>query len=281
MTPPLPLHVRALRKAFDGLQVLDGVTLELSAGRVTALLGPNGAGKTTLLKCVLGLVHPDAGSVAVGDREADALGRYRADIGFMPQLPHFPGHMTARELAGMLDELRGFDGTPDEELVAAFALDDDVDKPFRTLSGGTRQKVNAALAFRYPTPVLVLDEPTAGLDPVASLALKDKVRRCREEGRTVVVTSHKLGDLQTLADEVVFLHEGRVRFHGPLPGLLQRTGRETLEEAIAELMRRGDLPAEDAAPPSDHPRRPRGGSLEPSSPMTACEGRRPELRLVK
>ena len=274
--PTLPLHVHALRKAFDGVKVLDGVTLELSAGRVTALLGPNGAGKTTLLKCILGLVHPDEGSVTVGDRQADALGRYRADIGFMPQLPHFPGHMTGRELADMLDDLRGFQGTPDEELVAAFELEGEMDKPFRTLSGGTRQKVNAALAFRYSTPVLVLDEPTAGLDPVASLALKEKVRRCRAEGRTVVVTSHKLGDLQSLADEVVFLHEGRVRFHGPLSRLLERAGRDTLEEAIAELMRRGSLPPEDAPGAGRAGDAPGTGDVAEAAAPT-----RRELRLVR
>lgn len=282
--PALPLHVRALRKSFGDLQVLDGLTLTFDPGRVTALLGPNAAGKTTLLKCVLGLVHPDSGGVTVGDRDADDLGRYRADIGFMPQLPHFPSHMTGRELAAMLDDLRDFVGTPDEELVGAFGLGADMDKPFRTLSGGTKQKVNAALAFRYPTPILILDEPTAGLDPIASLALKEKVRACRDEGRTVVVTSHKLGDLQTLADDIVFLHEGRLRFHGTLPRLLQATGRTTLEEAIADLMRgeggagRRDRPAaiEDG---SGDP----GGSAERDAPAGRAtgEGAQPELRLVR
>lgn len=265
--PTLPLHVRALRKSFGDLQVLDGLTLEFGPGRVTALLGPNGAGKTTLLKCVLGLVHPDSGGVTVGDRDADDLGRYRADIGFMPQLPHFPSHMTGRELAAMLDDLRDFVGTPDEELVDAFELASDMDKPFRTLSGGTKQKVNAALAFRYPTPVLILDEPTAGLDPIASLALKEKIRDCREEGRTVVVTSHKLGDLQTLADDIVFLHEGRIRFHGTLRHLLQSTGRGTLEEAIADLMR-GEAATESGNPPK-------------TVGDGANEDAQPELRLVR
>lgn len=233
---PSSLRIRSVSKAFGPLTVLDDLTLDFEAGRVTALLGPNGAGKTTLLKCVLGLVRADYGSVLVDQRAIDDQGRYRADIGFMPQLPRFPGHMTGRELASMLDQLRSFRGTPDEELVDAFDLERDLDKPFRTLSGGTRQKVNAALAFRYPTSILILDEPTAGLDPVASLALKEKVRRCRDEGRTLVITSHKLGDLQALADDVVFLHEGRARFAGPLEQLLETTGRSTLEEAIAGLM---------------------------------------------
>ena len=233
------VRVRDLVKGFGPLRVLDGISLDFEQGRVAALVGPNGAGKTTLIKCVLGLVRPDAGTVLIDQSETDVGGRYRGDIGFMPQLPHFPAHMTGADLATMLDDLRGFEGEPDEELVDAFALRDDLRKPFRELSGGTRQQVNAALAFRYPTNVLVLDEPTAGLDPVASLALKAKVQRCRDQGRTVIVTSHNLGDLQTLADDVVFLLEGRVRFQGSLDALLETTDRVLLEEAIADLMQGG------------------------------------------
>ncbi len=230
------IRIRSLTKAFGSVVVLDNVSLDFEAGRVTALLGPNGAGKTTLLKGVLGLVRPDGGSVLIDQTAIDAVGRYRESVGFMPQLPRFPSHMTGHELAAMLDSLRGFQGRADDELIDAFDLRDDLDKPFRTLSGGTRQKVNAALAFRYATPIMILDEPTAGLDPVASLALKDKVRRCRDEGRTQVITSHKLGELQALADDIVFLHEGRVQFTGSLEALLEETNRSTLEEAIAELM---------------------------------------------
>ena len=242
------LRTRALRKAFGPLTVVHDVSLDVAAGLITALLGPNGAGKTTLLKCILGLVQPDEGSVLIGEEAADREGRYRGNIGFMPQLPTFPVHMNGHEMAAMLDRLRDFSGVPDEELVDAFGLRTDLGKPFRVLSGGTRQKVNAALAFRYPVPVLILDEPTAGLDPVASLALKKKIQRCRDEGRTVVITSHKLAELQDLADDVAFLHEGRLRFAGSVDELLAATGRANLEQAIAALML-GENPA-----PLDPPR---------------------------
>ncbi len=214
--------------------------MHFRSGAVTALLGPNGAGKTTLLKCVLGLVRPSEGDVLVEGEPIDPDGSYRHGIGYMPQLPNFPPHMTGLELARMLDDLRDFRGRPDEELIEALDLRAELGEPFRTLSGGTRQKVNAALAFRYRAPILILDEPTAGLDPVASLALKAGVRACRTEGRTVVVTSHNLGDLQTIADHVVFLHEGRVRYDGSLGDLLATTRRSTLQEAIADLMRGSD-----------------------------------------
>lgn len=241
------LSFRGLTKRYGKRTVLDRLDLELAGGRVTALLGPNGAGKTTLLKCLLGLVHPSSGDILIDGRAADRAGAYRHGIGFMPQLPHFPPHMTGRELVAMLDDLRAFRGRPDEELIDAFELGPDMDAPFRTLSGGTRQKVNAALAFRYRAPVMVLDEPTAGLDPVASLALKDKVRSCRARGCTVLVTSHNMGDLEALADDVVFLHEGRIRFGGGLDELLRSTGRETLEAAIADLMRGDPAPGAEQA----------------------------------
>ncbi len=237
--------VRGLSKSFGTLQVLDALSLDFEAGRITALLGPNGAGKTTLLKCLIGLVRPDAGTVFVSDTLVNGSGRYRYDIGFMPQLPHFPAQLTGWELASMLDDLRRFRGEADEELVDAFEIRDEMNKPFRTLSGGTRQKVNAALAFRYGAPIMILDEPTAGLDPVAAVALKDKVRARRDAGCTVLVTSHNLGELEALAESVVFLLDGRARFAGTLETLLRDTGRRSLEEAIAHLMRqRGGITGE-------------------------------------
>jgi Cu-processing system ATP-binding protein len=262
------IEVRGLSKAFGKRTVLDQVDVSFPQGTVTALLGPNGAGKTTLLKCVLGLARPTRGSVWLSGAPVDDGGAYRHALGYMPQLPNFPPHLTGRELLAMVDDLRDFDGEPDEDLVDAFDLRRDLDKPFRTLSGGTRQKVNAALAFRYATPVLILDEPTAGLDPVAALALKEKVRVARDEGRTVLVTSHNLGDLESVADAVVFLHEGRVRFDGPLDDLLLATGQPRLEAAIADLMRgvdrhrRPSATSDGEAASRRSPRGGRGGRLE-------------------
>ena len=244
-SPPVPattasssvsLAVRGVSKRFGPLTVLDGVDLDFRPGRVTAVLGPNGAGKTTLRKMILGLVRPDRGTVALGDTTVNGHADYRRDVGYMPQLPRFPGNLTGRELAAMLDDVRDFEGDADEALVDAFTLRPELDKPVRALSGGTRQKLNAALAFRYGASLLVLDEPTAGLDPVAARILKDRVRAERDRGRTVLLTSHDLGQLQALADDVVFLLEGRVRFAGAVDRLLTETGHDDLEGAIAHLM---------------------------------------------
>jgi Cu-processing system ATP-binding protein len=230
------VRFEGVHKRYGRVQALSGVDAEFRPGRIAAILGPNGAGKTTLMKILLGLVRPDEGRVRLGERVVSGDAEYRHQIGYMPQLPRFPGSMSGRELADLLTDLRDYRGEPDDELVEVFGLEGDLDKPFRALSGGTRQKVNAALAFRYRAPVLVLDEPTAGLDPVAARLLKDKVRGERDRGRTVLLTSHDLGQVESLADDIVFLLDGRVRFAGALDGLLDATRQDDLEAAVAHLL---------------------------------------------
>jgi Cu-processing system ATP-binding protein len=227
------------------------VSIAFAPGAVTALIGPNSAGKTTLLKAVIGLVRSDAGRVLLNGDPVDPAGAYRGGIGYMPQLPAFPPHMTGHELVEMVDDLRGFEGEPDESLIDDLDVREDMGKPFGELSGGTRQKVNAALAFRYRPDVLILDEPTAGLDPVAALTLKRKIRERRKAGATVVVTSHDLGSLESLAEDIVFLLEGRLRFHASLDELLEETGQRSLEGAIAELMLRGRGAGDEMRPGRD------------------------------
>ena len=238
---PLRIDMEGIEKAYDGRTVLAGVDVHFRPGRITAVLGPNGAGKTTLLKMLLGLVRPDAGRIRIGDAEVGDDPEVRRRVGYMPQLPRFPDNLSGRELAAMLDDVRSHTGPTDDRLLDAFGLLPEWDKPFRTLSGGTRQKLNAALAFRYRPTVLILDEPTAGLDPVAARILKERVAEERRTGRTILLTSHDLLQLQALADDVVFLLDGRVRFAGPVDVLLDGTGHRDLEGAIAGILseRRG------------------------------------------
>lgn len=225
-----------VRKAFGERTVLDGIALDVGSARVTALVGPNGSGKTTLIKILLGLSRPDAGSVRIAGVELDADGGYRRNVGYMPQAAKFPDHLRVREVVGLVTALRP-GAARDEELLAAFALDQDWNRPVGTLSGGTRQKLNAAIAFLFGPSVIVLDEPTAGLDPIASGVLRDRIRRDQAAGRTVIVTSHVLSELEELAQDIAFLCEGRLRFVGSTPELLARTGAARVEPAIAVLMR--------------------------------------------
>ncbi|HEY0929460.1 MAG TPA: ABC transporter ATP-binding protein [Gemmatimonas sp.] len=240
LTTPL-VSVRGLSKRFDGHAVLTELSLDLHRGAITAIVGPNGAGKTTLNKAILGLVRPDAGTILFDGRDTAGRIDHRASIGYMPQLARYPETFTGRDVLSLLSELRGKGLARDETLVQAFALERFLDQPARALSGGQRQRINAAAAFLFSPQLLLLDEPTAGLDPVASGILKRAIRGARNAGCAVVITSHILSELQELADTIVFLHEGRIGWQGAVLDLFNATGASTLEEAIAQLMQHGTL----------------------------------------
>ena len=232
------IEVRGIRKRFGALQVLDGVDLMIRPGRVTAVVGPNGAGKTTLIKCVLGLARPDAGTITVDGAPVTPDGQYRSAIGYMPQIARFPENLTAADLLDMMRDLRGV-AARDEELIESLGLREHLDKPLRVLSGGTRQKVNAALAFLFAPSVLILDEPTSGLDPVSSGIMKDKILAERARGCTCVLTTHMMTELEELADDIAFLVDGRIRFSGAVHLLKRVTRQLSLERAIAQVMAGG------------------------------------------
>jgi len=222
-------------KRFGRLTVLDGVSFDVRAGRITAILGPNAAGKSTVIKAILGLVRPDAGRILVDGIVVNEMPASRAALGYMPQQAHFPDNLTGSEILALLSDLRSRAAT-DLELIRDLGLDREMTRPIRTLSGGTRQKLNAAMAFLFQPRLLILDEPTAGLDPFASAILKEKILRVRDEGASIILTSHVLADLEALVDDVVFLLEGRVMFKGSLHQLKESTGQDRLEPAVVRLM---------------------------------------------
>jgi Cu-processing system ATP-binding protein len=231
------ITARNLWKRFDGVDVLRGLDVTIAPERVTAIVGPNGAGKTTFIKSILGLTRPDSGlllfdGMPIGDSEA-----YRRRIGYMPQIARFPENLTGSELLSFLRDLRGVDSA-DERLIDELHLRDQLGKRLRVMSGGTRQKINAAAAFLFTPDLLILDEPTSGLDPVSAGILKRRVHAERLAGRTIMLTSHVLSEVEELADDVVFLCDGVVRFTGELDVLKRETGQATLERSLAVLMTR-------------------------------------------
>ncbi len=233
------VEASGVTKRFRGRPVLQEVDLAFRTGRVTALVGPNGAGKSTLLKMIVGLCRVDEGTLRVLGRSA-GLATLGGEVGYMPQIARFPENLTGREVLRMLTDLRGEDlrEEPDPDLLERFRLIGELEKPVRTLSGGTRQKLSAAIAFRFRPRLLVLDEPSAGLDPRSNAHLKDRIRAAREAGTSVVVASHVMSELEQVADDVAILLEGRVRYQGTVRRLTERAGvgAGSLERAIASLM---------------------------------------------
>ena len=227
---------RGVVKRFGRRTVLAGLDAEIRTGRITALVGPNGAGKTTFLKVLLGLARPTAGQVAIDGVILDGSPEYRAQIGYMPQIVHFPAHLRGSDLMTMVTALRGGTTQPDLSLAEAFDLGDTMRRPLGELSGGTRQKINAVLAFAFAPRLLILDEPTAGLDPLAARVLKDRILAERARGTTVLITSHVLPELEELADDVLFLVEGKTAWAGAVKALTHGTGERTLERAVARLL---------------------------------------------
>lgn len=230
------IEIVNLKKSFGRLDVLNGVDLSVSAGRITGIVGPNGAGKSTLLKSLLGLIRPNEGEIRIDGRVVGDDESYRARVGYMPQMGRFPENLSARELFETMRGLRGADVPIDDELVASFGLAEHLDKPLRNLSGGTRQKVNACLALLFRPSLVILDEPTAGLDPRSSATLKDKLHALRAAGVTIVVASHIMSELEELCDDVVVLLDGRIYYAGPVADLRSVTRQVNLERAIATLM---------------------------------------------
>jgi len=232
----IAVELQGVRKRFGRLTVLAGVDATLASGRVTAIVGPNASGKSTLIKCILGLVRADAGTITVLGAASGADPTYRRRIGYMPQGAPFPENLTGREVLALIQSLRPGDVT-DDDLVHRFQLGDSLDKQVRFLSGGTRQKLNAAIAFWFRPALLILDEPTAGLDPLSNAVFKEKVQDAADAGATVLLTSHIMGEVEELADDIVFLLDGGVRFQGTMEDLHRLTGEQRLERAVSRLMR--------------------------------------------
>jgi Cu-processing system ATP-binding protein len=228
------IQLRGLKKRFGKNEVLKGIDLDIPEGGIYAVLGPNGSGKTTLIKSILGLVVPDAGSIEVSGSRIKNKWRYREEINYLPQIANFPGNLRVTELIGMIKDLRQKE-SDETRIIEIFNLKPFLDKKLSNLSGGTRQKVNLVLAFMFDSPMIVLDEPTSGLDPSSMLSLKKLIREEREGGKTILVTTHIMQFVEEIADQVIYLLEGRIYFKGSLQDLLEKTHQPRLEEAIATI----------------------------------------------
>lgn len=232
------IRIENINKRFKKLHALNGINAHFKKGQVISLIGPNGSGKTTLIKTILGLVKPDSGNIFFNNEAIIEDVEYRKNIGYMPQIGRYPDNMKIGQLFKMIKNIRA-EKEWDEELFYRFKLDTIVDKSMKTLSGGTRQKVSAALAFLFNPEVLILDEPTAGLDPLSSEILKDKILFEKEKEKLILITSHVLSDLEELTTDVMYMQDGKIVFNKSMPELKIETGEEKLGKSIAWMLKHG------------------------------------------
>ncbi|MFT6972161.1 MAG: Cu-processing system ATP-binding protein [Roseivirga sp.] len=231
------IKIENLHKQFSKLKVLDGVSFSTASHGIIAVLGPNGSGKTTILKSILGMVLPDRGEIYFEGKPVLGSWNYRNRIGYLPQIARFPDNLTVQELIDMIKNLRDVKAN-EKELIKRFGLGDSLSKKLSNLSGGTKQKVNIVLTFMFDAPLLILDEPTAGLDPVALIQLKELIKEERAKGKTLLITTHIMSLVEELSDEIIFLLEGKIYFQGTVEALQEQTQQSNLEYSIAKILER-------------------------------------------
>lgn len=230
------IKITDLNKRFGKIEVLKSINIQIGNGKVYAIVGPNASGKTTLIKSILGLVKPDNGIIEINGTKINGDCTYRNNLGYMPQIARFPENLKVKEILRLVRDLRGNPEQTDNELIEVFNLEKEMDKTIKTLSGGTRQKVSAVIAFLFKPQTLILDEPTAGLDPISSSSLKSKISKECANGKTFILTSHIMNEIEELADHIIFLLDGAIYFQGTVAMVQHHTQEKNLERAIAALM---------------------------------------------
>ena len=215
------IQITNLNKSFGKLEVLRDVSFSVEKPGVFAILGHNGSGKTTMLKTILGMVMPSSGDIKVDGRAIRKSWEYRKDIAYLPQIARFPDNLTVNELIKMILDIRNREGR-ENELIERFGLSKFLDKKLGDLSGGTRQKVNIVLAFMFDARICILDEPTAGLDPVALIELKKLIEEEREKGKIILITTHIMSLVEELSEEIIFLLDGKIYFQGSISELTKK-----------------------------------------------------------
>ena len=229
------IEIKELHKRFGKNLVLKGVDLSINEGGIFAILGPNGSGKTTLIKSILGMVIPNKGEIDIQDKNVLKAHEYRNNINYLPQIANFPSNLTVKELIKMVKNLRP-KAAADQDLIDLFRLEPFLDKKLGNLSGGTKQKVNIILTFMFDSELIILDEPTTGLDPISLLNLKRIILAEKAKGKTILITSHIMSFVEEMADEIVFLLDGKIYFKGTLTAIKEQTKQNDLEHAIAAIL---------------------------------------------
>lgn len=236
------VSLKGLTKTFKlqwrrgSVLALEDLDLSVPKGEIYGLLGPNGSGKSTTMKLILGLIGPTRGSAEIFGYPAGTMDA-RNLLGFLPENPYFPNFLSGREVLNYYGKLSGLSGkhlkTRAEELLDLVGLTMSGDRPLRTYSKGMLQRIGLAQALLHDPELLLLDEPTAGVDPVGSRQMRDLILKLKNEGKTVIFSSHLLEQVQEVADRVGILHLGQKLQEGTLDELL--SVEEDLQVTFSKL----------------------------------------------
>lgn len=229
------ISIKNLNKSFRQHHVLKDLNIEFGQSGIVGLLGPNGSGKTTLLKCILGMVLPDSGHIFVNNENILGKYSYRENLGYLPQIVQFPENLQGRELIQLMKNMKP-GVSREQKLIDLFDLEKELDKKMGSLSGGNKQKINITLALMYDDPILILDEPSTGLDPLSLRNFKEFLIAEKARGKLIILTTHIMGLAEELADDILFMLDGKVYYNGSLDQLIKMQNANNLENAIAYIL---------------------------------------------
>jgi ABC-2 type transport system ATP-binding protein len=222
------LSVRDVVKTFGAVRAVDGISFTVQRGTITGLLGRNGAGKTTTIRMITGVLFPDAGSIEWLGSERDARDR----IGYLPEERGLYRQMKVKEHLLFLAEIKGCRGSSvapsAERWLKRFELWDKRDAKVEELSKGNQQKVQLIGTLLHDPDLIILDEPQSGLDPVNMLLVRDLLRELKEEGRTILLSTHMMAEAERMADDIILIHKGKIVLSGGLDEVRNSFGKNTL-----------------------------------------------------
>lgn len=235
------IEINDLCMRYGKFTALKDIDLKLEKGQVIALMGPNGSGKSTLLKSILGLVVPESGSIRVDGTDIKDKYLYRNNIGYMPQIANYPENLKVKELFHIVKDIRSDKYEKDEELLLKFKINEISEKYFGQLSGGYKQRVTAAIAFLFDPQILILDEPTASLDPFSTEIIKSKILDSKKDNKLIIISTHIISEMDELADRIVYLLDGKVNLDMDVKDIKNGSG-EKLGKAITRVLQKTDKP---------------------------------------
>ena len=234
----MKIEIKNLTKRFDKVVALKSVSATFDSGQCIALLGPNGCGKTTLIKSILGMVLPTEGEIVINNQSIKDDHMYRKHIGYMPQIGKYPANMSIKDVLYTIQKMRNSDENIDSDLFDNFQMHHLENKKMSTLSGGTIQKVSACIAFMHNPNIIILDEPTAGLDLIATEILKEKIEKEKEKGKLIIITSHQLNELDSTLSHVCMMDEAKILFFKDKDEIKHVTGKDNLSSAVYSLFKK-------------------------------------------